>query len=173
MGAASSKKSGVDTTYETGFNPETSIPDQAGKVSGGGWGGFPASLLLVAAPAYTHSTHTHTNTPQVILITGGNTGIGYEVALVLLKKGAKVYLACRSPQRAAEAIAKLKAATGSELVEFLQLDLQDLKQVDKAATEFAGRERKLDALLNNAGIMACPFALTKDGLESQVGPCVA
>ena len=109
---------------------------------------------------------------QVYLVTGANTGIGYETALALVQKGAKVYLACRSEQRAAEAIAKIHSATGtaaSDKAIFLQLDLQDLKQVKQAADTFLAKETRLDALINNAGIMACPFALTKDGIESQVG----
>ena len=72
---------------------------------------------------------------KVIVVTGGNTGIGYETAKALLAKNAKVYLACRSEAKAQAAIAKLKEETGKEAL-FLQLDLGDLKAVKRAAEEF-------------------------------------
>ena len=72
---------------------------------------------------------------KVIIVTGANTGIGYETAKELLKKNAKVYLACRSTEKAEKAIAKLKEETGKEGI-FLQLDLGELKSIKKAAEEF-------------------------------------
>jgi NAD(P)-dependent dehydrogenase (short-subunit alcohol dehydrogenase family) len=104
---------------------------------------------------------------KTILVTGGNTGIGYETCLECCRKGAHVYLAARSEQRATDAIEKIKKEIPQAKITFLKLDLQDLKQVQSAAQEFKGRESKLDVLVNNAGIMACPFELTKDGIESQ------
>ncbi|KAJ3321276.1 hypothetical protein HDV06_004501 [Boothiomyces sp. JEL0866] len=104
----------------------------------------------------------------VFIVTGGNTGIGYITCLELARKGASVYMASRSKDRAMEAIQKIKMETGNT-VEFLQLDLQDLKQVKQAAESFLKLDKPVDCLINNAGIMACPFALTKDGIESQFG----
>ena len=72
---------------------------------------------------------------KVMIVTGANTGTGYETAKALLPKNAKVYLACRSAEKAQEAIARLKEETGKEGF-FLQLDLGDLKAVKKAVEEF-------------------------------------
>ncbi|KAF8267006.1 hypothetical protein EI94DRAFT_85817 [Lactarius quietus] len=71
-------------------------------------------------------------TGKVIIITGGNTGVGKETVKQLLTHNAKVYLAARSAQKANEAIAELKNETGKEAI-FLQLDLSDLLSVRKAA----------------------------------------
>ena len=72
---------------------------------------------------------------KVMIVTGANTGTGYETVKALLPKNAKVYLACRSAEKAQEAIAKLKEETGKEGF-FLQLDLGDLKAVKKAVEDF-------------------------------------
>ncbi|KAJ3254220.1 hypothetical protein HK103_007465 [Boothiomyces macroporosus] len=104
----------------------------------------------------------------VYIVTGGNTGIGYITCLELARKGALVYMASRSRDRGMAAIEKIKKETGKN-VEFLQLDLQDLKQVQQAAKDFLKLDKPVDCLVNNAGIMACPFSLTKDGIESQFG----
>lgn len=106
---------------------------------------------------------------KVVIVTGGNSGIGYEIVLQLLRKGATVYIATRNAERAANAIASLKKATG-KTAEFLKLDLGDLKSVRNAAEEFLEREKRLDVLFNNAGIMATPMEmLTTQGYDAQFG----
>lgn len=70
-----------------------------------------------------------------MVILGGNSGVGKETVKALLEHNAKVYLAARSPERAAQAIEELKADTGKDAI-FLQLDLSDLPSVRKAAEEF-------------------------------------
>ncbi|KAJ3290679.1 Retinol dehydrogenase 14 [Borealophlyctis nickersoniae] len=107
-------------------------------------------------------------TGKVAFITGGNTGLGYKTALELARRNAKVYIACRNPALAHEAAEKIKVETGTS-VETVQMDLGDLKGVKKAAEEFMKKETQLHILINNAGIMACPFALTSDGIETQFG----
>jgi len=94
-------------------------------------------------------------TGKVILVTGGNTGIGKETVKHLLAHNAKVYLAARSAQKATEAITELKNETGKEAL-FLQLDLSDLHAVRKSAQEFLSKESCLHVLINNAGIMVPP-----------------
>lgn len=105
---------------------------------------------------------------KVIIVTGGNTGIGYETCYELVKNGAKVYLAARTESRAMSAINKIQAAGLKGSVQWLPLDLQDLASVRTAAELFSRKESHLDVLFNNAGIMATPYALTKDGIEGQI-----
>ncbi|KAI8843345.1 hypothetical protein BJ741DRAFT_590617 [Chytriomyces cf. hyalinus JEL632] len=105
---------------------------------------------------------------RVFIVTGGNTGIGYETCLQLAKKNATVVMASRSQERANAAIEKIKAEIpGYTNIEFLKLVLNDLKQVSSAALEIAQRHPTIDVLINNAGIMASPFALSPDGIEDQ------
>lgn len=104
------------------------------------------------------------------LITGGNSGIGFEAARMLGAKGARVIIACRNPAKADAALTQLKAAAPSSRFESMALDLADLSSVRAAATEARRRLDRIDALINNAGIMMIPSrTLTADGFETQVG----
>ncbi|KAJ7679461.1 hypothetical protein DFH06DRAFT_1316364 [Mycena polygramma] len=106
---------------------------------------------------------------KIIIVTGGNTGIGYETVKQLLPKNAKVYLAARSPEKAAAAIKRLEGETKKTAM-FLQLDLADLPSVRKAAETFLGQESKLDILVNNGGIMISPpEMLTAQNHDLQFG----
>ncbi|KAF8500407.1 hypothetical protein F5888DRAFT_1610400 [Russula emetica] len=89
---------------------------------------------------------------KTVIITGGNIGIGRETARVLLSKGAKVYIATRSADKAQAAIDELKSSTGSETIFFLKLNLADLDSVKTAAEEFIRKEPELHTLYNNRGI---------------------
>ncbi|EIN12416.1 NAD(P)-binding protein [Punctularia strigosozonata HHB-11173 SS5] len=104
---------------------------------------------------------------KVMIVTGGNSGIGKETAL--LGRNAKVYLAARDESKAEEAIRELKEETGREAV-FLKLDLGDLRSVKRAAEEFLRREKRLDVLFNNAGVAVPPMELVTDqGYDLQFG----
>ncbi|KAJ7476685.1 NAD(P)-binding protein [Mycena latifolia] len=106
---------------------------------------------------------------KITLVTGGNSGIGYETVKVLLLKNAKVYLAARSPAKAKEAIAQLETETGKR-AEFLELDLADLRSVRKAAEDYLAKESRLDILFNNGGVMIPPNdQLTAQGYDLQFG----
>ena len=107
-------------------------------------------------------------TGKVVLITGGNAGIGFETAQVLADKNARVIIGCRSEEKARQAIAKIREKVLNADVEFLPLDLSDLTSVEKAAG-LLQKEPKLDVLINNAGIMMPPLEFTKQGIESQLG----
>ncbi|KAJ7494226.1 NAD(P)-binding protein [Mycena galericulata] len=95
---------------------------------------------------------------KIVLVTGGNVGIGYYTVKELLLKNAKVYLAARSAQKGAAAIQQLETETSKKAI-FLQLDLSDLASVRRTATTFLEQESRLDILFNNAGVMACPTGL--------------
>ncbi|KAG7100041.1 hypothetical protein E1B28_001827 [Marasmius oreades] len=108
-------------------------------------------------------------TGKVIIVTGGNSGLGYETVKVLLSKNAKVYMASRSKDKADAAIQKLKEETGNEAY-FLELDLADLDSVKKATDEFNSKEEELHVLFNNAGLMVPPIDdITVQGYDMQFG----
>jgi retinol dehydrogenase 12 len=106
---------------------------------------------------------------KVIVITGANTGIGKENAIDLARRGGKIYIACRDVTRGEEALKDIKMQSGSENVHFLQLDLASLDSVREFSDKFHKLEKKLDVLINNAGVMMCPEMKTKDGFELQFG----
>ncbi|WAC92669.1 oxidoreductase [Mycobacterium sp. Aquia_213] len=97
---------------------------------------------------------------RTAIITGANSGLGAITARELARAGAQVILAVRTPSKGEDAAASM---TGD--VKVRQLDLQDLASIHRFADGIAGA----DLLINNAGIMAAPFALTADGFESQMG----
>ena len=105
---------------------------------------------------------------RTFLVTGANTGIGFESARVLARHGARVLLGCRSQERARAAIAAIRSESPDADLSFLQLDQADLGSVRSASEQAAG-EPRLDVLVNNAGIMGVPHTLTKDGFESMFG----
>jgi NAD(P)-dependent dehydrogenase (short-subunit alcohol dehydrogenase family) len=105
---------------------------------------------------------------KTIVITGANTGLGYEAARVLSAKGARVIIACRSQQKAEDAIARIENENGEVDVSYVALDLGDLSSVSNCADQLQSEE-KIDILINNAGIMVPPYELTTDGFESQFG----
>lgn len=108
---------------------------------------------------------------QVIIVTGGNAGLGLETVKQLSSHNvARVYLAARSQEKAEQTIRELQAASQKATnVVFLKLDLASLESVKDAASNFLQRETRLDILINNAGIMMTPEGLTKDGYEIQFG----
>ena len=105
---------------------------------------------------------------KTVFITGANTGIGYDTARVLALRGARVLLGCRSEARAVEAIDKIKALKSDAEVCWVPLDLANLASV-AAAAAIVGQEPRLDALVNNAGVMMPPKQETDDGFELQFG----
>ena len=103
---------------------------------------------------------------KVAVVTGANTGIGYETALRLAQEGATVVLAGRSMAKLTNAAERIRAQLPSGAVEVLELDLASLESVRKFAAAFLARHTMLDALINNAGVSAIPERReTADGLE--------
>ncbi|KAF7296233.1 Short-chain dehydrogenase/reductase family protein [Mycena chlorophos] len=115
-------------------------------------------LERISPPKFNPERDIPDLTGKVIIVTGGNTGIGYETVKQLLLKNAKVYLAARSAEKANTAIEALRAETSSKgTAVFLALDLSDLESVKKAAAEFLEKDAKLDVLINNACVFAPSF----------------
>jgi NAD(P)-dependent dehydrogenase (short-subunit alcohol dehydrogenase family) len=108
-------------------------------------------------------------TGRTILITGANSGLGLRSAEALAAKGARVLLACRNADRGAAALEAVKAEATASAPELRTLDLQSLASVRRCAQELDDGLESLDVLMNNAGIMAVPKAVTEDGFESQLG----
>jgi NAD(P)-dependent dehydrogenase (short-subunit alcohol dehydrogenase family) len=106
---------------------------------------------------------------RVAVITGANTGLGFETAAVLAGKGAHTVLAVRNLDKGNEAVARIKAATPNATVTLQQLDLMSLDNVRAAADALRTRFPRIDLLINNAGVMYTDKGTTKDGFETQFG----
>lgn len=106
---------------------------------------------------------------KTILITGGNSGIGYEAARALAQAGARVVLACRDTSKAEAAADSIRGGHARAEVETLPLDLASLVSVRDCAKAFTDRHDALHILINNAGVMAIPRRTTADGFEMQIG----
>lgn len=125
-------------------------------------------------PKYTDQAVPSDLHGKVYVVTGANSGMGKELARVLYSKHAKVYVACRSHEKGAEAISDIEKATPAsrgKLV-LLTLDLADLSSVQAAAKGFLSTESKLHVLFNNAGVMvgsAEPPPKTAQGIELSLG----
>lgn len=106
---------------------------------------------------------------QVIIVTGGNSGVGYEALKAFCEAGANVIMASRNETKAKAAIAKLKEEQPLAKVTYLNLQLDDLSNVNAFVETFQSMFKRLDVLVNNAGVMYGPFQQTKDGFEYQLG----
>jgi NAD(P)-dependent dehydrogenase (short-subunit alcohol dehydrogenase family) len=107
-------------------------------------------------------------TGKVVLITGANSGIGFETTRVLADHGAHVVMACRDPEKARRAADILENDLDQSSLEILDLDLADLVSVRRAAERFRSEHARLDILINNAGVMGTPYRQTADGFELQM-----
>ena len=101
------------------------------------------------------------------IVTGANTGLGYETTRELAKKGAEVIMACRNMDKAAQAKAQIQEEMPNAKLTTMQIDLASLDSVRKFAAKFNLDYSSLDLLINNAGVMMPPFELTDDGFELQ------
>lgn len=107
---------------------------------------------------------------RTAIVTGANSGIGYEAAKVLAAKGASVIMACRNTEKAGTAAQQIHSEYPKAELEVMTLDLSDLSSVRQFAADFTGRYSSLDILCNNAGVMALPQRYeTADGFEMQFG----
>jgi NAD(P)-dependent dehydrogenase (short-subunit alcohol dehydrogenase family) len=108
-------------------------------------------------------------TGRTAIITGANSGIGYEAADVLAAAGARVVLACRDTDKAKAAAGRIAAQVAGAQVDVISLDLSSLESVRRAAAEIRSRYSRFDLLVNNAGVMMPPHSTTRDGFELQFG----
>lgn len=112
--------------------------------------------------------HVPLQTGKCFIVTGANAGIGFHVARVLAMRKARVLLACRDRERAENAMHQIRRMEPDADLAFLPLDLADLDSI-RTAARLAGQERRIDVLINNAGVMTPPLTRTKQGFELQFG----
>ncbi|XP_029411437.1 retinol dehydrogenase 11 isoform X2 [Nannospalax galili] len=106
---------------------------------------------------------------KVAVVTGANSGIGKETAQDLARRGARVYLACRDVQKGELVAKEIQTSTGNKQVLVRKLDLADTKSIRAFAKDFLAEEKHLHILVNNAGVMMCPYTKTADGFEMHIG----
>ncbi|MEI7538730.1 MAG: SDR family NAD(P)-dependent oxidoreductase, partial [Comamonadaceae bacterium] len=105
---------------------------------------------------------------RIAIVTGSNIGLGYDTALALAGKDCRLVLACRNMDKAKAAQRQILVRYPKAHIECQTLDLSSLKSVRSFATTFLKSHKKLDLLINNAGIMMPPYSLSEDGFESQL-----
>lgn len=108
-------------------------------------------------------------TGRVAIVTGANTGIGFEAAKVLADRGAHVVLAVRNTDKGDAAVARIRADSPRADVAVTELDLASLESVRAAAADLRSAYPRIDLLINNAGVMFTPRQTTADGFELQFG----
>lgn len=106
---------------------------------------------------------------RIALITGANSGLGFQTALMLTQKGAEIIMACRNIEKTDEAIRKIENQVPGAKISPVQLDLANLESVAQCAKEVRERYSHIDLLINNAGVMVPPFSKTRQGFELQFG----
>jgi NAD(P)-dependent dehydrogenase (short-subunit alcohol dehydrogenase family) len=106
---------------------------------------------------------------KIAIVTGANSGIGYEAARALALRGATVIMACRSLEKGKDAADRIRSENPPAEVTLQKLDLADLSSVRQFAENFLAEYDRLDILINNGGIMATPYGKTADGFEQQFG----
>lgn len=104
---------------------------------------------------------------KIAIVTGANTGLGYETSLGLAKADHTVILACRNQAKAHAAMEKIKSNLASADVAFIPLDLVDRASIKQFAEKFSASYNHVDILVNNAGVMGPPYTITQNNLELQ------
>ncbi|KID72775.1 Short-chain dehydrogenase/reductase [Metarhizium brunneum] len=119
------------------------------------WGAF-AQSFFIPKPVLTED-NLPDQSGKVHIVTGGYAGIGKELSTILYQHNAVIYIAGRNEEKATTAIEEIKAQNPDSRgrLEFLSLDLSDLTTIKPALEEFSAREKRLDVLVNNAGVMMC------------------
>jgi NAD(P)-dependent dehydrogenase (short-subunit alcohol dehydrogenase family) len=108
-------------------------------------------------------------TDRTFVVTGANSGLGWEAARMLAARGGRVVMACRNLEKGQVALDRIRTAAPAARLELVKLDLGSLASIRACAAELSARLPAVDVLVNNAGIMAIPRSLTEDGFETQIG----
>ena len=105
---------------------------------------------------------------KTIIVTGGNSGLGFETVKSFSAKGSETILTCRDPEKGKFAKEKILEEYPNAQINVMNLDLADLKSIHSFVGKIEEQYPKINVLLNNAGII-CPYKKTKDGFEIQIG----
>ena len=108
-------------------------------------------------------------TGKIIIVTGATSGLGKEATRVLAKKNATVIMAVRNTKKGEDVKLEILNRYPKSKIEVKELDLSDLNSIKKFSDNILMKFKRLDILINNAGIMMCPYSTTKDGFEIQMG----
>ena len=130
---------------------------------------FPKLGVGCSAPFYGPLCDIPHLAGRTAVVTGANSGLGFETALALARAGARVALACRDQAKGGAALDRIRQAVPDADVRLDPLDLADLASVRKFAAGFSAEHDGLNILVNNAGVMAIPRRETADGFEMQFG----
>ena len=106
---------------------------------------------------------------KIVIITGSSSGLGKEASRVLAGKGAEIIMAVRNTTKGEAAAKEIQKEFPNADIKVMMLDLGSLKSVKAFADKFSQQYNKLDILINNAGVMMCPYSKTEDGFEIQMG----
>lgn len=130
--------------------------------------GLGAGKLAIDGPRFNEAVDL---TGKVVVITGGNTGLGKEQALKLVSLGADLFVICKSREKGEATVSALKEkAVSQQRIGYFTADLGDLKSVKACSDAIHRQLQHIDVLCNNAGVMAVPErSLTKDGFEMHMG----
>ncbi len=108
-------------------------------------------------------------TNKIAVVTGANSGIGYEAAKILALKNARVIMACRNLQKGEDAASQIQKDYPEAMISVEELDLGSQQSIRDFAENYLGENQRLDLLINNAGVMMPPYGKTSDGFELQFG----
>ncbi|MFC4210951.1 oxidoreductase [Pedobacter lithocola] len=114
-----------------------------------------------------NSNETPSETGKVAIVTGANSGIGYEVVIGLVKQNFEIVMACRNLHKAEKAKAKILKLYPHAKLNLMSIDTSSINQVKAFVTQFLQQYKTLNLLINNAGIMMSPYKITEDGFENQ------
>ena len=106
---------------------------------------------------------------KIFIVTGPTSGLGEETTRVLSRKNATVIMAARNIKKAESVANEILAENKNAKIDIEELDLTSLESIKNFSHQIFKKYKNLDCLINNAGIMACPYSKTKDGFEIQMG----
>ncbi|XP_067100430.1 retinol dehydrogenase 13-like isoform X1 [Osmerus mordax] len=106
---------------------------------------------------------------KTVVITGANTGIGKETARELARRGGRVIMGCRDMEKCEDAAKEIRGKTLNPHVYAHHIDLASIKSIRQFAERIKQEEKRVDILINNAGVMRCPVGKTEDGFDVQFG----
>ena len=127
---------------------------------------FNLVVFIVRSTSSLQILHGLDLSTRVAIVTGANTGIGFETARSLALHGCQVILACRDLSKAEQAVGKIRSERGHARCSPLHLDLSSLSSVRTFAAQFLKHQSSLDMLVLNAGVFGLGFSQTEDGLET-------